>query len=111
QTSTHDNLEDRGQERRVHETMANPGDSSQLHGDDDNGQAGGGTIVRDQIGKRVTQTAKGGHDAAYKAASPGPATAGQAAVVGEGFREPHADTGAKTGRQAHEKSVLAAMGC
>lgn len=93
-------LDDGGGEGGVHETVADPGDDAQLDEDDDDGDPCGGVDVWDEVGERVAEAAEGCHRAADEAAGPGVAATGEAAVVGEGFGEAHADACADAGGHA-----------
>ena len=73
--------------------------------DDDNrrGHARGDPEMRNQIRQRVADAAEHRHQAADHAAQIGMSAAGQAAVVGEGFGEAHADGRAHRGRQPDQE--------
>src|SRR6516164_9789957 len=98
-----DDLKGRLQKRRVHIAVTNVADGPEFHRDYADGDAGGQTEIGNQIGKRVTETAGGGHQTGDRAADPRGAAASQRAVVGKRLGKAHGNSSADAGGQADQK--------
>jgi len=71
--------------------MADVADGGQFDGYDEDSGGKRHVKIGEQKGQGVPDAAGGGHQAADQAAHPGMSTAGERAIVGEGFGEAHGD--------------------
>jgi hypothetical protein len=83
------------EKRGIHVALADPANYQELDGNDQYGKSCRRVEIWDEVRKRVADAAGSCHQTADDAAQQRFAASGQAAVIGQSFREAHRNAGAE----------------